>query len=386
MHGQSKYHILRGQTPLKLGETMATNKKPLGNIAEPTSDGVRYGHRPALKCRQLSTFIVAACTLLSLSQGVYSKQERALPDGATARADITYPTRPIRLLVPLASGGAVDIVARVIGTYLTNSLGQQIVVDNRPGAGSIIGTEIAAKAIPDGHTLLMHSSTLAVMPSIFSTLPFNPAKDFVPVTSVSSVPFVLVVKMSAGLKSVEDLVAAARSKPGHLNFGSAGIGSPTHLTSELLAAMAGVSVTHVPYKGAPQALTDVMGGRLDFMFASAPLVKPQIEAGRVKGLAVATAKRVPSLPNLPTVHEAGFQGYEVLVWNGLFAPAGIRNDVLAKLSDHVTRALNNLEVRKSLVARGAEVEIMTQAAFLRYFQSELTKWRSVIKRSGATAQ
>jgi tripartite-type tricarboxylate transporter receptor subunit TctC len=362
----------------------------LTNIARATSDRIEYAIQPARQCLRLFAVLAAASVLFLLSDGAYSAQGKAAQSdkaspATKARTETNYPDRPIRLLVPLAIGGAVDTMARLIGTYLTKSVGQQFVVDNRPGAGSIIGTEIVAKATPDGYTILMHSSTFAVMPSIFKELPFDPAKNFVPITSVSSVPFVLVVNMST-FKSVDDLVTAARSKPGQLNFGSAGIGSPTHLTSELLAAMAGVTFMHVPFKGAPQALTDVIAGRLDFMFVSAPLAKSQIEAGRIKGLAVSTSIRAAALPNLPTVDEAGLKGYDVTVWSGLFAPSGTRHDVITKLSDHVIRVLNDPEVKKKFAASGTETMIMTQTAFSKYFQSELVKWRQVVKRSGATAQ
>lgn len=360
----------------------------LTNIARLTSDRIKCATQPARQCLRLLAVLVATSALFLLSaysgQGKAAQSEKVSPATQTL-AETNYPDRPIRLIVPLAIGGAVDIVARLIGTYLTKSLGQQVVVDNRSGGGSIIGTEIAAKATPNGYTILMHSSTISVMPSIFKALPFDPARDFVPITSVSSVPFVLVVNMST-FKSVDDLVTAARSKPGQLNYGSAGIGSPTHLTSELLAAMAGVTVVHVPFKGAPQALTEVIAGRLDFMFVSVPLAKPQIEAGRVKGLAVSTSIRAAALPNLPTVDEAGLKGYDVTVWSGLFAPSGTRHDVITKLSDHVIRALNDPEVKKQFAAGGAEAKIMTQTAFSNYFQSELVKWGQVVKRSGATAQ
>ncbi len=361
----------------------------LTSIAQSTPDKVKPASRPVRRRRLLDKLIAASVTLL-LCASAFAQHNARQPDkpssAAKARAEPDYPDRPIRLIVPLAVGGAVDTVARVIGPYLAESLGQHIIIDNRPGAGGVIGVELAAKAGPDGYTLLMYDNSITVMPSIFKALPFDPAKDFVPVGSVSSVPFVLVVNTSASYKSIGDLVAAARSRPGQLNYGSAGIGSPPHLAPELLAAMAKVTFTHVPFKGAPQALTEVMAGRVEFMFVSMPLAKPQIEGGKIRGLAVSTSRRAAALPNLPTVDEAGIKGYDVTVWNGLFAPAGTRNDVITKLSEHLIRALNNSEVKEKLAARGAEAQITAQAAFAKYFQSEFNKWGQVVKRSGATAQ
>lgn len=355
------------------------------SIGKVTSDSVEYANQPARECLRFFAVLVGTFSIFLLFEAKAAQADKASP-ATKMHTEINYPDRPIRLVVPLAIGGAVDTVARVIGPYLSKSLGQQIIVDNRPGAGGVIGTEIAAKANPDGYTMLMYDNSLTVMPNIFKSLPFDPAKDFVPITSVSSVPFVLVVNMSAPYKSVDDLITAARSKSGQLNYGSAGIGSPPHLAPELLAAMAEVTFTHVPFKGAPQALTEVIAGRLEFMFVSMPLAKPQIEAGRVRGLAVSTARRAAALPNLPTMDEAGLKGYDVTVWNGLFAPTGTRNDVITKLNNHVIRVLNDPEVKEKLAARGAEAQIMTQAAFSKYFQSEFAKWAQVVKRSGATAQ
>ena len=361
----------------------------LTSIAQSTLDKAKSASQPVRGQRLVGKLIAASAMLLLCGSAVAQHNARQ-PDkpsaAGKARAEPAYPDRPIRLVVPLAVGGAVDTVARVIGPYLAESLGQQIIVDNRPGAGGVIGVEIAAKATPDGYTLLMYDNSITVMPSIFKALPFDPAKDFVPVGSVSSVPFVLVVNASAPYKSVGDLIAAARSRPGQLNYGSAGIGSPPHLAPELLATLSGVTFTHVPFKGAPQALTEVMAGRVEFMFVSMPLAKPQIEAGRIRGLAVSTSKRAAALPNLPTVDEAGIKGYDVTVWNGLFAPAGTRSEVMTKLNDYMNRALNNSEVKEKLAARGAEAQIMSQAAFSKYFQSEFSKWGRVVKRSGATAQ
>lgn len=339
---------------------------------------MKHTDQPVRQSRLLAA-LVAASVIVLLSTS-------ALSQGSNSRTVTNYPDRPIRLVVPLAVGGAVDVVARVIGQHLTESLGQPIVIDNRPGGGGVIGTDIAAKATPDGYTIFMYDNSLTVMPSIFEALPFNPAKDFVPITSVSSVPFVLVVKTSSPFKSLGDLISAARSRRDQLNYGSAGIGSPPHLAAELLAAMAEVTVIHVPFRGAPQALTEVLAGRLDFVFSSMPLAKPQIEAGKVRGLAVSTPRRAAASPNLPTVDEAGLKGYDVTVWNGLFAPAGTPDDVITKLSEQVIRALNDPGVKQKLAVVGAEPKIMTQVAFSKYFQSEFAKWGQVVKRSGATAR
>ena len=343
--------------------------------------------------RTAQATVIVAAALLGLPPGAFSQQDAARQQtgkrsaGAQSRAEsAAYPARPLRLLLPTAVGGAVDTTARVIGPALSESLGQQVIIDNRAGAGGVIGFEIAAKAAPDGYTILMCDVSFAVIPSLFKSLPFDPAQDFVPISPIASVPFVLVTSAAAPYKSVDELIAAARANPGRLNYGSAGVGSPPHLGPELLGGMAGVTFTHVPFKGAPQALTEVIAGRLEFAVVSMPLAKPQIEAGRIRGLAVTTSRRAVALPNLPTVAEAGLKGYDVTVWNGIFAPAKTRTEVITKLSEHVRRALDDPEFKEKLAARGAEPLVMTPAQFSRHFQAELAKWAQVVKRSGATDQ
>ena len=360
----------------------------LTSIAQSTLDKAKSASQPVRGQRLVGKLIAASAMLLLCGSAVAQHNARQ-PDkpssAGKARAEPAYPDRPIRLVVPLAVGGAVDTVARVIGPYLAESLGQQIIVDNRPGAGGVIGVEIAAKATPDGYTLLMYDNSITVMPSIFKALPFDPAKDFVPVGSVSSVPFVLVVNASAPYKSVGDLIAAARSRPGQLNYGSAGIGSPPHLAPELLAAMSGVTFTHVPFKGAPQALTEVMAGRVEFMFVSMPLAKPQIEAGRIRGLAVSTSKRAAALPNLPTVDEAGAPRLHMSLWYGFWAPAGTPAPVIARLEAAVQDALADADVRARLTGLGMEIPPRQQQnpeSLAAQQKADIEKWWPIIKAAG----
>ena len=363
---------------------------PIAAVASDRSTGPR---RVARQCLRPLAVVGAGCVAFLLAHGACAQQgapqktpkASAVPQLRAGPA-ASYPERPIRLLLPTAVGGAVDTTARVIGPALAESFGQQVIVDNRPGAGGIIGFEIAAKAAPDGYTIMMCDVSFSVIQSLFKTLPFSPAKDFVPISPIASVPFVLVTNISTSYKSIDDLVAAARAKPGQLNFGSAGIGSPPHLGPELLAVMSGVKFTHVPFKGAPQALIEVLGGRLEFMVVSMPLAKPQIDAGKLRGLAVTARKRALALPNLPTVEETGLKGYDVTVWNGVFAPAGTHRDLIAKFSEHVARALNDADFKEKLAARGAEPLIMTPAQFAKHFQAEIVKWAQLVKSSGATAQ
>ena len=254
-----------------------------------------------------------------------------LPFSAAAQA---YPDKPIRVIVAVPAGGTPDVVARMLAPGLTSLLGQQLVIYNRGGAGSLIGTELAARAIPDGYTLFFSSpGSLTILPHLHKQLAFDPLRDFAPVSLVCIGPFLLITHPAVPVKTVKDLIALAKAEPGKLNYASAGNGTPNHLATELFKSMAGVNITHVPYKGAPQAVTDLIGGSVDLMFNSIPPALPHIRSGRLKLLAVASARRSPQLPDVPTVNEAGVPGFEAITWFGLLAPAKTPQQIVARLNE-----------------------------------------------------
>jgi tripartite-type tricarboxylate transporter receptor subunit TctC len=298
-----------------------------------------------------------------------------------------YPTRPIKLIVPQSAGGGADILARTIGEKLGQSLGQAVVVDDRPGAAGIIGTDAVAKAAPDGYTLLMGAiSTHAINKSLYPTLSYDPVKDFTPVTLVATAPLVLVVHPSVPVSSTRDLIALAKAKPGQLFFGSAGSGNSTHLAGELFKTMAGVDLVHVPYKGATPAETDLMGGQVQVMFTSILSGLPHIKAGKMKALAVTSARRSSIAPELATVAETGLPGYDVNPWYGLFAPAGTPRAIVDKLNREVVRILQLPDVRQRFATLGAEPVGDTPAQFGAFVESEIAKWSKVVADSGAKAE
>ncbi len=297
----------------------------------------------------------------------------------------TYPTKPIRLLVGFPPGGGADIVARILTPELAESLQQQIVIDNRAGAGSAIASEIAAKAVADGYTLLLVSSAHAINAGLPRKLSYDALNDFAGVALVAGAPLVLVTNPALPVKSVTELIELARAKPGQLNFGSSGSGGTSHLAGELLKWMAKVNLTHVPYKGAPQALVDVISGQVQLLFPSLPTTLPQIKAGRVKAIAVTSARRAATLPEIPTVAESGVPAYEATNWYGMLAPAGTAKSIVQKLNGAVLRALRTAEVNDAIVRQGAEPLPSTPADFERYLKSEIAKWTTVIRQAGVRA-
>jgi tripartite-type tricarboxylate transporter receptor subunit TctC len=292
-----------------------------------------------------------------------------------------YPDKPIRLIVPFGPGGPGDILGRLIGKKLTETLGQPVVVDNRAGASTIIGTEIAAKSSPDGYTLLLISTTHAVNPSLFSKLPYDPIKDFAPVTMVASTPFMLVINPTVPVNSVAELVALARSRPGQLNYASSGNGSSIHLTTELFSATARIVMTHVPYKGSGPAFIDLMAGQVQLLFSSTVSSLPHVKNGKVRALAVTSLKRPAALPYVPTIAESGFPGFESSSWFGILVPAKTPQPVIARLLSDTRTALKSAEVNDGLVSQGAEPGGSSSAEFGAYFQAELRKWAKVAKSS-----
>lgn len=295
-----------------------------------------------------------------------------------------YPAKPVRIVVGFAVGGVTDIVARVVGQKLGESFAQQFVVDNRPGAGTAIASEIVAKATPDGHTLLMMGASYAVNAGIAKKLAFDPIQDFAPVILVASAPQVLVATLSLPVKSISELIEVARAKPGQLNFASSGSGSTSHLAGELLKSMANINLTHVPYKGGAAAMmTDVVSGRMPLMFFSLPGALPQIKAGRVRGLGVTSARRSAVAPDVPTFAESGIAGYEASSWTGLLAPAATPKAVVEKLNAATHRVLRSADVMDMLTRQGADPLGSTPGEFGRYLKAEITKWKQLIAASGA---
>ena len=303
----------------------------------------------------------------------------------TAAMAQAYPTKPVTIIVPFAAGGTTDILARIIGQALTAELGQSVVVDNRAGAGGNIGGQAAAKATPDGHTLFMGTvGTHAINASLYKKMPFDPVKDFAPLTRVANVPNLLVANPAQPYKSVKDLIAYAKANPGKVNFGSSGNGSSIHLSGELFKSLAKVDMQHVPYKGSAPAVTDLLGNQIGIMFDNMPSAIQHVRSGKLVPLAVITAKRSPELPNVPTIAEAGVPGYEATSWFGMFAPAGTPAPVLAKLNAAIVKVLAQPDVKKKINEQGAEVYSETPEQFAAFIQAESVKWGKVVKESGAS--
>ncbi len=292
----------------------------------------------------------------------------------------------MRFVIAFAPGGQSDILTRLLGGKLAESLGQPFVFDNRPGAGGNIAGEITAKSPADGYTLLMgNNSILATNAALYKNMGFDPVKDLAPVTLVASQPNILVVHPSVPAKSVKELVAYAKAQSGKLNYASSGSGAAAHLAAELFKSMTGIAMTHVPYKGAGPALIDVLAGQCQVMFATALSVQPYLQSNRLRPLAVSTARRMPTMPELPTVAEAGVPGFEATTWHGVVAPAGTPPAVIAKLHAEISRILRTPDVSARLSAQGAEIIGGAPPVFAAYIQNEIPKWTKVIKNSGARA-
>ncbi len=294
-----------------------------------------------------------------------------------------YPTKPVRLIVAFPPGGSTDIVARLVAQRLGEKLGQQVIVDNRGGAGGTLGTEIAARAAPDGHTLTMGTtSTHVIAPAAYATVKYDPVKDFEPITLVASTPYLLVLHPGVQAASVKEFVALAKSQPGKLNYASAGTGSTTHLAMEMLNRAAGMDVVHIPYGGNGPAGTAVLGGQVQALFGSMPAVLPHAQAGRVRPIAVGTAKRSPALPNVPTVAESGYPGFEVSLWLGFFAPKGTPKPVLARLEKELVAVAGSPEMAAQFEKNGATAVTNTPAEMTKLMKTELDKYGKVIKAAG----
>jgi tripartite-type tricarboxylate transporter receptor subunit TctC len=307
----------------------------------------------------------------------------ALPFHAGAQ---TYPSKPIRFVVPYPAGGPLDTVARLLGQKVAESTKQPVIVDNKPGAGGNIGADAVAKAPPDGYTILMGAvATHAINPTLYAAMPYDASRDFIPVTQVASTPNVLVVNPSVPAANVREFIAYAKANPGKLNFGSGSTGSAGHLAGELFKTMAGVDMTHVPYKGAAPAMNDLIGGQIQLMFDNLASSLAQVRAGRVKALAVTTARRSALAPELPTIAESGLPRFDINTWFGIFVPAGTPRAVVERLHAEFTRALAAPDVRERMIALGAEPAGNKPEEFAAYIRAEADKYARVIRASGAKA-
>lgn len=297
-----------------------------------------------------------------------------------------FPNKPVHIVVPFTPGSATDILARTFGQKLSELWGQSVFVENRPGAGGTIGAAFVAKAPADGYTLLVNSAAHAYNPWIYPSLPFDTAKDFVEIVPLAGQPNVLVVAPSTGVKTVAELIALAKQKPGQLNFGSAGTGSGTHINAEKFKLAAGIDVVHIPYKGTPEALTDTMAGRVTFFFSPISAALPNVRDGKLIALGVSTSKRSSALPNVPTIAESGLPGFDYNLWVGLFAPAGTPADIVDKINKDIVRSLQSPEIKERLSNLGAEAMPMTPAEFKSFVRGEIEDSGKVIKAAGIKAQ
>jgi len=298
----------------------------------------------------------------------------------------SYPAKPVRLIVPFPPGSGVDIVSRIVSPRLGEALGQQIVVDNRAGAGGIVGAEIAAKAAPDGYNLFMATAGILTVVPLLSKVSYSATRDFVPVTLVASVPSMLVVHPAMPVKTLKDLLSLAKAKPGTINYASTGSGTLPHLAAELLKREAKIDIVHVPYKGSGPAMTDLLGGHVDMFFGNMLSVVPLVKSGKLKGIAVTSLKRSPVAPQVPTVAESGFPGFEAGTWFGLLVPSGTPKEIVARLHGDMVKTLHQPEVEQRLAEQGGTAIGNTPEAFGRYIAAETAKWRRVLPSSGVRTE
>ena len=316
------------------------------------------------RCLVLAGLVLACCTSLASAQA--------------------WPSKPVRWIVPFAPGGTTDILARTIGEKLSVALGQPVIIDNRPGAGGGVGAELAAKSAPDGYTLVGGTiSTHAINASLYSKLPYDPVKDFAPITLIARLPNMLVINPRIPANNVRELIALMKAKPGTFSFASSGNGTSQHLSGELFRSMAGVEMQHIPYKGSPPALQDVVAGQVSMTFDNITTAWPLAKGGQLRALAVTTAKRSPVAPDVPTLAEAGLTGYEIGSWQGVFAPAGTPPEIIRRLNTEIVKIINMPDVRDKLLGLGAEPVGDTPEEFAALVRTEVVKWADVVKKSGA---
>lgn len=320
----------------------------------------------------------------AMAAGCMLVADGAVAQTRAAQTDaVKYPSRVVRLLVGYPAGGAVDVSARLMAQRLTESLGQSVIVENRPGVDGILASDMVAKSAPDGHTLAYVSAGQTMNPALYpKTLPYHPVRDFAPVSMVASGPQTLVVNPALPVHSVKELVALARAKPGQINFASSGAGGPMHLSGELLKSMARIDIVHVPYKGGAPALNDVIGGQIEMTFIGAPASMPHIRSGRLRIIAVSTARRAAALPDVPTVAESGYAGYDVGGWYGVLGPAATPPAIVARLSSELLRITSQREVRERLAVFGLEVVGNTPAQFAEFIKTDVAKWSKLVQSIG----
>jgi len=322
------------------------------------------------RMRAIGTLAIAACAL-------------AAPFAAQAQA---YPNKPVRMILAFPPGGPTDIVARVIAQKLTEQLGQQVVVDNKPGAGGNIAAEQVAKSPTDGYTIFYNTSAIVIGPALYAKVNYDTLKDFAPVALTAAIPMVLMVNPQLPAKSVKEFIDLAKSKPGQLNYSSSGTGTITHLASAMFSTQAGIQTQHVPYKGSAPALIDLAAGQVQFMTDTINTGLPYIKDGRMRGLAVTSLKRSVVLPELPTFHESGLTGFDAAAWQGIVVPTGTSQEIITRLNTETNRALQNPDVRARLAAQGADALGGTPAEYAAYIRSEMPRWAKAIKDSGAKAE
>lgn len=301
---------------------------------------------------------------------------------AAVHAQQSYPTRPVRLVVPSSPGGGTDITARIIAPRLGEYLGQQVVVENRPGAGTMIGGEVVARAAPDGYTLLMGISTLAINPAMYKKVPYDALKDFAPISQVVLLPNILVVHPSLPVRSVKELVAFAGTRPGQINFASAGVGTNPHLSVELFLSMTRLKMVHVPYKGSGQGVLDLVAGHVPLMAPSILTGLPYVKSSRLRALGVTSAKRAAGTPDIPTIAEAGVPGYEAVQWFGVLAPAGTPREIVTRVHGEIVRVLRGADVRERFSGDGAEPVGSSPEEFAAFIRAETAKWAKVVREAG----
>jgi tripartite-type tricarboxylate transporter receptor subunit TctC len=294
----------------------------------------------------------------------------------------TYPNRPVKLVVPFGPGGFTDVVARILGVKLGESLGQSVVIENKPGAGSTIGSDMVAKSAPDGHTLLIVSSTHVISPWIYKSIPYDPLKSFAPVTKLVDSPYVLLTNPKVPAKNVQEFIALAKAQPDKIHYASSGNGSAQHLIGGLFASMTKTQLKHVPYRSSSLASTDLVAGVVESSFAGVPNALAQVPNGRLNALAVTSAKRIPQLPNVPTMQEAGVAGYDATVWLALLAPAGTPANIVNRLNSDIAKIMNTPETKKAMFDAGVEVSLSTPEAMSQLMVSEMDKWGKVVKEAG----
>jgi tripartite-type tricarboxylate transporter receptor subunit TctC len=303
---------------------------------------------------------------------------------APALAQDAYPSRPVRFILPFPPGGPTDILGRLISERLTAQLGQPVVTENRGGAGGNVGAEAAAKSAPDGYTIVLVAPSLAISPTLYAKLNYDPVKDLAPISLVATVPNVIVTQMSHPA-NLRDFVTAAKAKPGGMNFGSGGSGTSNHLAGELFNILTGAKLTHVPYKGVNLAMQDVIAGRIDFVVIGVPAAAPHVRSGRLRALAVIAPQRLPALPEVPTVAEAGLSGFEVTTWYGVLAPAGTPRPIVARLNAELVKVMHSPEMRERLAGIGTNPVTSTPEEFAAYIHAEIGKWGDVIRKAGLKA-